>query len=127
MSKPMTSEARETARYYIPATQAETDAMLRAAGAPDCNALYAHIGAEALFHEPLNLPAEQEQAQIEADLTAMAAKNAPALSFIGDGLPDYSTHEIAAYVSGIRGMLTAYTPYQPERGQGTLFSLWAYE
>jgi glycine dehydrogenase len=127
MSKPVTSIKRESAPYYIPAPRAEIDAMLRTIGQPGLDALYAHIGREFLFQEPLQLPAEETQAAIEADMTAMAAKNVLALSFIGDGLPDYSTHEIAQYVGGIRGMLTAYTPYQPERGQGTLFSLWAYQ
>ncbi|HNX04085.1 MAG TPA: aminomethyl-transferring glycine dehydrogenase subunit GcvPB [Opitutales bacterium] len=118
---------RESARYYIPAPAAEIDAMLKECGAAALSDLYSHIPASVRFQGPLPLPAELSQDEIAAKLTAMAAKNAKALSFLGDGLPDYSVHEIAAYVCGIRGLLTAYTPYQPERGQGTLFSLWTYE
>jgi glycine dehydrogenase len=127
MSKPVTIAERENAQYYIPASKAEIDAMLHKIGMTDLDALYSHIAREDLFHAPLNLPAEAALDAIEAEFKAVAAKNAAVISFLGDGLPDYSTHEIAAYVSGIRGMLTAYTPYQPERGQGTLFSLWAYQ
>jgi glycine dehydrogenase len=127
MSKPVTNSERENAQYYIPAPKGEIDAMLRTIGAGGLDALYCHIGSECLFHGPLNLPAEESLEAVEADMNALAAKNANAISFVGDGLPDYSVHEITSYVSGIRGMLTAYTPYQPERGQGTLFSLWAYQ
>ena len=47
-------------------------------------------------------------------------------SFIGDGLKCYRIPEICQQVSQIRGLTTAYTPYQPERSQGTLTSLWIY-
>jgi glycine dehydrogenase len=127
MTKSATISARESARYYIPASEAEISAMLRSIGSADLTSLYSHIEKEVLFDKPLNLPREETQAEIDAGMTAMAAKNAFACSFIGDGLQDYSVHPITSYVSGIRGMLTAYTPYQPERGQGTLFSLWTYE
>jgi glycine dehydrogenase len=127
MSKPVTNEERENAQYYIPAPKAEIDAMLQKVGAADLDALYGHIPAEFRFSAPLDLPAAESVGEVEADLKASAAKNVSALSFLGDGLPDYSVSEIVPYVSGIRGMLTAYTPYQPERGQGTLFSLWAYQ
>jgi len=127
MSKPVTNNERENAPYYIAAPKAELDAMLRRIGVDDLAALYAHIAPELRFESLPALPVSMPLDGVEADISAMAARNVTALSFIGDGLPDYSTHEIVDYVSGIRGLLTAYTPYQPERGQGTLFGLWAYQ
>ncbi|MDO9183521.1 MAG: aminomethyl-transferring glycine dehydrogenase subunit GcvPB, partial [Bacteriovorax sp.] len=46
--------------------------------------------------------------------------------FIGDGLKNYKVQEIVPYVCNLRGLTTAYTPYQPERSQGTLNTLWIY-
>ncbi len=127
MNPSATIQERESARFYIPASPAEIGAMLQECGAASLDALYSHIPAAVRFAEKLPLPEEASQEAIAARIGALAEKNAKTLSFIGDGLPDYSVHEISSYVCGIRGLLTAYTPYQPERGQGTLFSLWTYE
>ncbi|MFA5258418.1 MAG: hypothetical protein WC360_09725, partial [Opitutales bacterium] len=127
MSKQVTNDERENAPYYIAAPQTEIDAMLRRVGQSGLDGLYGHIAPEFLFAAPLPLPASLPLEGVDADIRAMAARNRDALSFIGDGLPDYTTHGIVDYVCGIRGLLTAYTPYQPERGQGTLFALWAYQ
>ena len=59
-------------------------------------------------------------------LAHVVGGNSLPLSFIGDGLPYYKIPELVSFVCDIRGLTTAYTPYQPERSQGTLHSLWAY-
>jgi glycine dehydrogenase len=56
----------------------------------------------------------------------LAKKNNPLCSFLGDGLKDYQVPEIVGKVCALRGLTTAYTPYQPERSQGTLWTLWLY-
>jgi glycine dehydrogenase len=127
MSKPHTLAERENAPNYIPATQAEIATMLKAAGLADLDAVYSHIDPGSLMGEPANAPVGRSADEVEADFTAIASRNVQALSFVGDALPDYSTPGIVEHVSGIRGLLTAYTPYQPERGQGTLYALWAYQ
>ena len=48
-------------------------------------------------------------------------------SFIGDGLPSWKAHPIVSYVSNLRPLTTSYTPYQPERSQGTLMTHWIYQ
>ena len=53
-------------------------------------------------------------------------KNNIKTSFVGDALKNYSVPDIVSYVCSLRGLTTAYTPYQPERSQGTLWSLWFF-
>ena len=57
----------------------------------------------------------------------MAEKNRILPSFLGDGLPDVSLARCVEGICQVRGLTTAYTPYQPERSQGTLISLWIYQ
>src|SRR5690606_7052807 len=57
----------------------------------------------------------------------LSQKNHPRLSFLGDGLPHYRVPEVVPHILGIRNLTTAYTPYQPERSQGTLTSIWIYQ
>src|SRR5690606_23718516 len=61
-----------------------------------------------------------------AHMEGIAAKNNLKTCFIGDGLKNYKVQDIVPYVCDLRGLTTAYTPYQPERSQGTLQTLWIY-
>src|SRR5690606_3104116 len=64
--------------------------------------------------------------ELIAHVNEVANKNNTKLSFLGDGLPQYKVTEVVEPVCHIRGLTTAYTPYQPERSQGTLQTLWIY-
>ena len=119
--------SRELQRHYISATEEDLASMLRSVGMHSLDDLYAHIPPEYFFEAPPNLPGEVSYETLQAKLTAIAAKNAPRESFIGDGLPDFAVHPIVPFVSAIRNLSTAYTPYQAERSQGTLVSHWIYQ
>src|SRR5690606_101333 len=41
--------------------------------------------------------------------------------------PQYRVPEIVDHVSSLRNLTTSYTPYQPERSQGTLMTHWLYQ
>ena len=56
----------------------------------------------------------------------LARKNTLRSSFLGHALKHYRQPDLIPFVCNIRGLTTAYTPYQPERSQGTLWSLWMY-
>lgn len=119
---------REKARHYIPASDEDISAMLAAIGARDLAGLYQHIPKENFFDAPLAVPQELDYAGAMAHLEALSQKNTTgSVSFIGDGLPDFVQHEIVPFVCGIRNLTTAYTPYQPERSQGTLLTHWIYQ
>ncbi|MFO1537998.1 MAG: aminotransferase class V-fold PLP-dependent enzyme, partial [Actinomycetota bacterium] len=60
-------------------------------------------------------------------MEALSRKNSVKTGFLGDGLQVYRTHEIVGHVCSIRNLTTSYTPYQPERSQGTLITHWIYQ
>ena len=111
---------REIARHYIPATAQEMQAMLSAIGLSQLDELFAHIPAPARMVEPLAIPAELGYADLYQHIVAQSQKNRlPNVAFLGDGLPHYTVPDLVPYVAGLRELMTAYTPYQPERSQGT--------
>jgi glycine dehydrogenase len=118
---------REQARHYIPASEADLAAMLRVIGVQKLDDLFSHLPADIRFAAPPPLPDELSYDALLDRLASLAARNAPAAAFLGDGLPVYRVPPIVAEVASIRNLTTAYTPYQPERSQGTLLTHWIYQ
>jgi glycine dehydrogenase len=120
--------ARESHRHYIPASDQDVAAMLAETGVPDLAALYNHLPPAIRFGEggPA-LPDELEYGALLQRMEAIAAKNRRQHSFLGDGLPQYQVPPVIDAICGIRNLTTAYTPYQPERSQGTLMTHWLYQ
>ncbi|MGQ4809060.1 Glycine dehydrogenase (decarboxylating) [Candidatus Entotheonellaceae bacterium PAL068K] len=119
---------REQARHYIPATDADLDAMLAALGLQRLDDLFAHLPADVRLPAPLALPDELPYEELYQHMLAQSHKNRlPEAAFLGDGLPNYAAQELVPFVASLRELLTAYTPYQPERSQGTLMTQWLYQ
>ena len=116
----------ESAPYYLPSSEEEIASMLEFVGKKELRDLFAHLPSD-IFLDTSALPEEQSYQQAAHTLEAMAEKNKILPSFLGDGLPDVSLAECVAGICEVRGLTTAYTPYQPERSQGTLISLWIYQ
>lgn len=119
--------SRELSRHYIPASDQDIQSMFKAIGAQNFSEMYQHIASDVKFSGPLNLPAELEYQALAQRMADLAQKNQIKTSFIGDGLQVYQTHEIVGHVCSIRNLTTSYTPYQPERSQGTLITHWIYQ
>jgi glycine dehydrogenase len=117
---------RELTKYYICSTAAEQNEMLATIGLKDMKDLYSHISDNVKFDKAPFVTEELEYDDLIAHMETLAAKNKVKTSFIGDGLKNYKVNEIVPYVCDLRGLTTAYTPYQPERSQGTLQTLWIY-
>ena len=117
---------RETAPYYISATDEDIDRMLEAVGASRLEDMFAHIPDDISFKHTPRVCEPLSHGELLPHLTHISEKNNILHSFLGDGLRHFRTHDIVPFVSSIRGLTTAYTPYQPERSQGTLHSLWIY-
>jgi glycine cleavage system P protein (glycine dehydrogenase) subunit 1 len=111
-------------------TDADRDAMLRAIGVASVEELFAEIPADVRLDRPLRVEPALTEAEVWADLTALADRNVDTgreLQFLGAGIYD---HYVPAVVDAVlqRGeLLTAYTPYQPEMSQGVLQAIFEYQ
>ena len=98
-------------------------------GALDLNSLdelYSHISHDVKM-DKVPLPRHLSYQELISHVNEIARMNKTKTSFLGDGLPQYKVTEVVGPISDIRGLTTAYTPYQPERSQGTLQTLWIYQ
>ena len=101
--------------------------MLSEIGLSKLDDLFSHIPEGVKFdHQKYTVCQEMSYEEALKHVESLAAANKVKTSFLGQGLPQYKVHELIPYVSSIRGLTTAYTPYQPERSQGTLQTLWVY-
>ncbi len=117
---------RELTKYYISSSKAEQAEMLATINLKELKDLYAHIPDNVKFDKTPFVTEELNYNDLIANVEGIAAKNNVKTSFIGDGLKNYKVSEIVPFVCSLRGLTTAYTPYQPERSQGTLNTLWIY-
>ena len=115
---------------YLAQTKQSRDAMLKAIGARDVDALFIDGPKKAFVKGKADLPDHQGELQVERHLAAYANENQAAPAgpfFLGAG--SYY-HHIPASVDHIiqrSEYLTAYTPYQPEIAQGTLQMIFEFQ
>jgi glycine dehydrogenase len=117
---------RELMPFYIGADDKDIQEMLKAIGLTNLEDLYAHIDDSVkMTTVPMNKHMTYEE--LIGHVNDVANKNNQKISFLGDGLPQYKVTDVVGPICDIRGLTTAYTPYQPERSQGTLQTLWIYQ
>lgn len=117
---------RELKPFYIGADDKEIHEMLKELGLKTLDDLYSHISSDVKM---TSVPMDRHMSYelLIGHVNDIAHKNKLKLSFLGDGLPQYKVTDVVNPICGIRGLTTAYTPYQPERSQGTLQTLWIYQ
>ena len=118
--------AQEFKKHYISLEERDVEHMLKTVGVGSLEELFAHIPKSLRFERPPTVCDHLPRPQLLSHLQELAGKNHLKSCFIGDALKWYRVHPIVSHVSSVRGLTTAYTPYQPERCQGTLRSLWIY-
>jgi glycine dehydrogenase subunit 1 len=104
--------------------------MLDAVGADSVDELFSGVPEAVRRREPLDLPAGLSEAEVVAELRGLAARDEPAsalVSFLGAGIYDHYVPAAVDAVVSRSEFLTAYTPYQPERSQGVLQSIFEYQ
>ncbi len=115
---------------YTPHSDADVRALLDAVGADSVEELFAEIPEEVRFRGELRLPAGISEVELMAELTRLAEADCPAsrlVSFLGAGVYDHYVPAIVDTIVSRGEFLTAYTPYQPERSQGVLQSIFEYQ
>ena len=118
---------REISRHYISASDSDIAEMMDKVGVDKLDDLFAHFPQETCFLDGPSLPTELSYEEAAAHLQNIAKSSKLVTSFIGDLLPAWKVHPIVEEVSRLRPLSTSYTPYQPERSQGTLVTHWIYQ
>lgn len=114
---------------YLPHTDSDRKAMLRAIGIDSVEELFRDVP-EKFRNVDFKLPPLLSELELKDEFRRMSELNASSGNytfFLGAG---YYRHFIPAVVSHITGrseFYTAYTPYQPERSQGTLQAIYEYQ
>ena len=115
---------------YLSLGIADRKAMLSAVEVADIDALFASIPAAARFEGMLGLEPAMSEIELLDHLEQLAAGNASdrrVSSFLGAGC---NPHFVPSHVDALiqrQEFLTAYTPYQPELGQGTLQAIFEFQ
>jgi glycine dehydrogenase subunit 1 len=114
---------------YIPHTDADREAMLKAIGVASMNDLFDAVPAGQRFPK-LDLPAGLSEMEVAAEMAGLAGANAAASEyaiFLGAGAYHHFIPSVVNHIL-LRGeFYTAYTPYQPELSQGTLQAIFEYQ
>ena len=114
---------------YIPHTDADRAAMLRAIGVEDIEDLFRDVPGS-LKNPELKLPPPLSEMEMLRRLQALGERNMDTvhyISFLGAGAYDHFVPSVVKHVIGRSEFYTAYTPYQPEISQGTLQSIFEYQ
>ena len=115
---------------FIPHTEREIDAMLAIVGARSVEDLIEHVPAHLRQGAAIDLAPGLSEAEVAAEMAALAAANRGAhdfVSFLGAG---YYRHYVPAAVRAICAraeFATSYTPYQAEASQGTTQAIFEFQ
>jgi glycine dehydrogenase subunit 1 len=115
---------------YVPHSAEDVRVMLDAVGASSVEDLFSAVPDAVRRREPLDLPAGLSESEVMAELQRLAGADTPAsalVSFLGAGIYDHYVPAAVNAVVSRSEFLTAYTPYQPERSQGVLQSIFEYQ
>ena len=118
---------RESRTHYIGLSDSEIQSMLKELGLNKLEDLYRHIPENTRFQSFTGVGKHKNHQEIAKELFGLSQKNQSLLSFAGDGIQSYLVQSVIGPICDIRELTTAYTPYQPERSQGTLMTLWIYQ
>ena len=112
---------------FIPHTQADTEAMLRAIGVDAIDDLFAEIPGELMLETLEGIPEAITESEVGRLMRRRAGRDETVLNFLGAGA--YEHHIPAAvWELATRGeFYSAYTPYQAEASQGTLQVIYEYQ
>jgi glycine dehydrogenase subunit 1 len=115
---------------YIPASDADREAMLRAIGLNGIEDLFASVPESLRLKGDLAVPGPLAEIDLVAELGARAAENRtpdPRAQFLGGGAYRHAAPAVVDHLIGRTEFYSSYTPYQPEISQGTLQAIFEYQ
>ena len=114
---------------FMPHTDSDVASMLETIGAKHLEDLIAHVPA-VCADAAIDLEPGRSEADVVAEISALAARNTGAsgfASFLGAG---YYRHYVPAAVRAVIAraeFATSYTPYQAEASQGTTQAIFEFQ
>ena len=115
---------------YIPASDAEREAMLREIGVARIEDLFASLPDAVRLKAPLAIDPALAEQDLCALLESRARENrvpAPGSQFLGGGAYRHHAPALVDHLIGRTEFYSSYTPYQPEISQGTLQAIFEYQ
>lgn len=114
---------------YLPHTDNDRKAMLRAIGIDSVEELFRDVP-EKFRNADFKLPPPLFEMELKDELRRMSGLNASLdeyACFLGAGYYRHFIPGVVSHITGRSEFYTAYTPYQPERSQGTLQAIYEYQ
>lgn len=115
---------------YIPHTPEDQSAMLERIGLDTLDDLFRVIPEDLRLSAPLDLPAGLSEPEALRLLDGLARQNQDAgrgACFRGAGVYRHFTPSLVSVIMQRGEFLTSYTPYQPERSQGLLQTIYEFQ
>jgi glycine dehydrogenase subunit 1 len=112
---------------FLPHTEADVAAMLRAIGADSIEQLFDEIPAELKIEALAKVPATANEMDVVRMMRARARLDEVDLNFAGAGAYEHHIPAAVWQIVGRGEFYSAYTPYQAEASQGTLQLIYEYQ
>ncbi len=114
---------------YIPNTDADRSAMLRAIGVSSVDELFQDVPKE-FRNVEFRLPPPLSELELKDELRRLSNHNANLddyVCFLGAGYYKHFIPSVISHITGRSEFYTPYTPYQAEASQGTLQAIYEYQ
>ncbi len=112
---------------FLPHTESDVQAMLKAIGASSIDDLFDEIPAHLIIKSLENVPETANEMDVVRLMKARAAQDETTLNFAGAGAYEHHIPAAVWQIVGRGEFYSAYTPYQAEASQGTLQLIYEYQ
>jgi glycine dehydrogenase subunit 1 len=114
---------------YIGHTPFQVKEMMETLGISEIDELFADIPEEVKLKGDLDLPPPLNEIELKREILNLARDNKAGeyINFMGAGAYDHYVPAVVKALAGRSEFYTSYTPYQPERSQGTLAAIFEYQ
>jgi len=112
---------------FLPHTESDVQAMLKAIGANSIDDLFDEIPANLIIESLANVPETANEMEVVRLMKARASLDETTLNFAGAGAYEHHIPAAIWQIVGRGEFYSAYTPYQAEASQGTLQLIYEYQ